>query len=77
LIKGFYKPRWEQFFLYLKTKMINGSRMETNDYEKEIKEWEWKWVNSHDAYSASSEGNSIEIAQQLFEKYAPLIAEDK
>jgi len=69
LIKGFYKPRWTQFFLYLNQKMITGSRMETNDFEKSIKDWEWNWVNAHDLYSSTPDGNPIEIVNKLFKKY--------
>src|SRR4249920_2876432 len=33
LINDFYKPRWEQFFVYLKQKMKTGARMEASDFE--------------------------------------------
>ena len=70
LIKGFYKPRWKQFFLYLKKKMVTGERMETNDFEKTIKEWEWQWVNRHDdQYTAEPVGSAIAIVKQLYTKY--------
>jgi alpha-N-acetylglucosaminidase len=75
LIKGFYKPRWEQFFKYIKNKMRHGGRMETNDFEKEIKDWEWNWVNAHDRYSPEPSGNVIETVNKLFEKYEPIISE--
>jgi alpha-N-acetylglucosaminidase len=69
LIKGFYKPRWQQFFTYLQQKMATGARMETNDFESAIKTWEWNWVNSTDAYSASPTGNVIEVSTRLYTKY--------
>ena len=76
LIKGFYKPRWQQFFTYMKQKMLKGDRMETNDFETAIKDWEWKWVNAHDVYAATQEGNAIEIVQKIFRKYDLQIRQD-
>ena len=75
LIKGFYKPRWQQFFDYLKIKMSLGERMETKDFETAIKEWEWQWVNSHEACSSVPEGDIAGIVQQIFKKYESQIQE--
>lgn len=70
LIKDFYKPRWEKYFQYMYPKMIHGERMETNDFEKTIKAWEWSWVNDHSVkYSAIPKGNPVEISASLFKKY--------
>lgn len=76
LIKGFYKPRWQQYFEYMKQKMLHGDRMETKDFENAIKDWEWKWVNAHDAYAPTPQGNVYEIANQLFKKYDQQIRQD-
>lgn len=69
LVKHFYKPRWEQFFLYLKEKMQVGSRMETNDFEAAIRDWEWKWVNAHEHYTDEVKGNAVTISVALYKKY--------
>ena len=69
LIKGFYKPRWQQFFTYLQQKMATGARMETNDFETAVKAWEWNWVNSLDTYAATPTGNPVEVAKRLYTKY--------
>jgi alpha-N-acetylglucosaminidase len=69
LIKGFYKPRWQQFFTDLQQKMATGARMEMNNFESAVKTWEWNWVNSNDAYSASPTGNAIEVSKRLYTKY--------
>ncbi|MBS1934664.1 MAG: alpha-N-acetylglucosaminidase [Bacteroidetes bacterium] len=76
LIKRFYKPRWEQFFIYMKKKMLNGGRMETTDFEKSIKEWEWNWVNSRDTYSSEPTGNSMGIVNRLYKKYTSQIEKE-
>jgi len=69
LIKGFYKPRWQQFFTNLQQKMATGARMELDDFEAAVKTWEWNWVNSTDAYAAAPTGNAIEVSKRLYTKY--------
>lgn len=70
LIKGFYKPRWEKFFQYLKQKMADGGRMETTDFDNGIKTWEWQWVNDHSVqYDSLPRGNAVVTATRLYEKY--------
>jgi alpha-N-acetylglucosaminidase len=74
LIKDFYKPRWEQYFVYLRHKMELGARMETTDFEQTIKAWEWKWVTATGAnYDEQPKGDPIEMAKSLYKKYASLI----
>lgn len=75
LIKGFYKPRWEMFFAYLKQNMQHGDRMETGDFEKSVKGWEWQWVNNKDnsAYPSEPHGSSLTIVNQLYKKYEAII----
>jgi alpha-N-acetylglucosaminidase len=74
LIKDFYKPRWAQFFIYLRKKIVSGDRMETTEFETGIKEWEWNWVNAKGGmYDEVPHGDAIETATLLFKKYANLI----
>lgn len=70
LIKGYYKPRWELFFIYLNKSLTSGNVLDTKAFDSEVKNWEWKWVNTCDnKYSASIKGEPVEIARQLFKKY--------
>ena len=70
LIKDYYTPRWVAYFSYMRDKITNGARMETDDFEKHIKNWEWQWVNSNDQkYSDKPIGDPIKISNQLFKKY--------
>jgi alpha-N-acetylglucosaminidase len=73
LINGFYKPRWEQFFIYLKVKMQKGLGPDTNDFDAVIKNWEWQWVNGHDAYPAKVSGDPVAVCKNIYTKYFPLI----
>jgi alpha-N-acetylglucosaminidase len=69
LIKGFYKPRWEMYFEGLNHSLINKSPFDSNAFENKVKDWEWNWVNKHDTYPDKITGNSVEVAERMFEKY--------
>ncbi len=74
LIKGFYKPRWELYFTYLRHKFARGDRMETTDFEQAIKDWEWKWVNEKGVrYTEEPTGDVVGVVKGIYKKYAPLI----
>jgi alpha-N-acetylglucosaminidase len=74
LIRDFYKPRWEQYFVYLRKKFVLGDRMETADFEQSIREWEWKWVNTHGVvYPEEPTGETVEVVKTIYKKYAPAL----
>ena len=71
LIKDFYKPRWQQYFDVLRHKMAIGDRMETTAFEKSIKDWEWKWVNSTGGnYPEEPVGDAVGVVKGIYKKYA-------
>jgi Alpha-N-acetylglucosaminidase (NAGLU) tim-barrel domain/Alpha-N-acetylglucosaminidase (NAGLU) C-terminal domain/Glycosyl hydrolases family 35/Alpha-N-acetylglucosaminidase (NAGLU) N-terminal domain len=70
LIKGFYKPRWELFFHYLDKALAEGHEVDMAAFDKEVKNQEWKWVNSHELYSDQANGKTITVAGELFQKYS-------
>jgi alpha-N-acetylglucosaminidase len=69
LIKGFYKPRWQMFFAALDKSLVNKKQFDAKEFENKVKDWEWAWVNQHDKYPAVTSGNSVEVAQKMFNKY--------
>jgi len=69
LLKGFYKPRWQQFFVYVNDCIKKGNKVDEQAFDAKIRDWEWKWVNSHEAYSATPTGNPVETAKRLYTKY--------
>jgi alpha-N-acetylglucosaminidase len=76
LIKGYYKPRWELFFNQVGKSMAAGTQFDAQTFDKEVKNWEWTWVNKHDnAYTDAAKGDAIEKAKQLFGKYNGVILE--
>ncbi|MGN8068499.1 alpha-N-acetylglucosaminidase [Mucilaginibacter sp. SG564] len=74
LINGYYKQRWVLFFDQLNKSLASGSKFDELAFDKQVKDWEWQWVNKHDnAYPNTISGNSVEKAKQLFKKYSPII----
>jgi alpha-N-acetylglucosaminidase len=74
LIKDFYKPRWQQYFVFLRQKMSSGDRMEETVFDAAIKDWEWKWVNTtHGGYAEQPVGDALTEVRRLYKKYATLV----
>jgi alpha-N-acetylglucosaminidase len=69
LIKEFYKPRWEMFFAALGASLANKTPFDAKVFENKVTDWEWAWVNKHDKYPSIVRGNSVEVAQRMFNKY--------
>jgi alpha-N-acetylglucosaminidase len=66
LFTDFYKPRWQQFFADVKA---NWGHFNQDDFDKKIKEWEWKWVNERKDFPVKAKGNPTVIAKALYKKY--------
>jgi alpha-N-acetylglucosaminidase len=69
LIKGFYIPRWKQFFDEAGTAMSAGKPFDQNKFETEIAVWEWKWVNGSELYADQPKGISTLMVRKIHEKY--------
>ncbi|MCX2678640.1 alpha-N-acetylglucosaminidase [Galbibacter sp. EGI 63066] len=66
LLKGFYKPRWEQFFADVKSEW---GEFDQEKFDDKIKNWEWKWVTGHEEYPIEPKGSATEIANEIHKKY--------
>jgi alpha-N-acetylglucosaminidase len=75
LLSSFYKPRWEQFFEKLHASMQSGILMDIPAFDKQVREWEWRWVNEQKAFSEEVNGSSIAVAKRLYDKYRKAISE--
>jgi alpha-N-acetylglucosaminidase len=69
LMTDFYKIRWQKFFQEIEKALSTGNELNTIEFEKTISAWEWQWVNSEKDFPTVPSGNSIQVAQQLYEKY--------
>lgn len=73
MLKGFYKPRWEQFFHYINGVLSEHKEPDLPEFEKHIKDWEWQWVNSRESYEAMVHGDPMEKARMLYQKYINIL----
>lgn len=69
LLNDFYKPRWEQFFAKTMVALNEGKEMDKDGLIKEIKNWEWKWVNKRKDYPVIPQGDLMVIVGELYIKY--------
>ena len=73
LLNDFYKPRWKQFFAKAEEVLSNKKELNMETFTKQMKEWEWKWVNKRKDYPIASSGNPITTSKALHKKYRLLI----
>lgn len=72
-MKDFYYPRWNLFVSQLGTALSSGQSFNYDNYVTTVEQLEWSWSIANNSYSPTPVGNSIQIAQQLLEKYLPLL----
>lgn len=75
LLNGFYKKRWEQFFVYIERQMSNNNKADLTSIEEQLKNWEWQWVNSTETYTDIPKGDAITKAKLIHQKYFKLISQ--
>lgn len=73
LLNEFYKPRWEKFFAAANQSLKTGEMLDTKAFEKNIREWEWKWVNTQKNYPVNASGKPVEMSNLLYNKYRKII----
>lgn len=74
LISDFYKPRWQQYFVFLDQSLNSGVAVDQTQFDTRIKAWEWEWVNAHRTYPEKTIGQPVAVSQALYKKYRPLLA---
>lgn len=75
LLNNFYKPRWRQFFQMLQHSLQTNAAPDLPAFDKQIRTWEWQWVNRQQTFPVSAQGNSIQTARRLYDKYRTVIEE--
>ncbi|OQP42718.1 alpha-N-acetylglucosaminidase [Niastella yeongjuensis] len=69
MLKGFYLPRWQQFFTSAIEALESNCPFDQKAFEAKMKAWEWQWVNKQDTYSEVPVGDPIAVAKRLHGKY--------
>lgn len=73
MLKGFYEPRWQQFFQYVLTCMKDGKKVNMNHYDQNIENWEWNWVTGHGHYATTPQGDPVAVSKEMYRKYSALV----
>jgi alpha-N-acetylglucosaminidase len=69
LIDGFYARRWEIFFQRQQESLRTGKPFDADACGAELFKFEDDWTKQTDRYRAKAKGDSVAVAQRLFEKY--------
>ena len=69
LISGYYYIRWERFFKELEKSLVTGVPFDQQRFKAELQEWMENWSDRKETYPDKPENLSIEVAQDLWEKY--------
>ncbi|MEO7312320.1 MAG: alpha-N-acetylglucosaminidase [Chitinophagaceae bacterium] len=73
LLNDFYKPRWKQFFAAALVALKAGSELDKASFVKDVKQWEWQWVNQRKDYPVVPSRNPVEVVKEMYKKYRALI----
>ncbi len=74
MLRGFYKPRWEQYFAYLEAQLKANKEPDQKAFEAGIKEWEWNWIHGKEVYRDQPSGDAVATSFELYKKYYPAIS---
>jgi len=69
LLNDFYRVRWEKYFAMLDKALVAGKEPDFAAFEAQIKDWEWKWVNTETGFPVNPTGDPVRIAKKYFDKY--------
>ncbi|GAB3909597.1 alpha-N-acetylglucosaminidase [Mucilaginibacter boryungensis] len=69
LFNDFYKPRWEQFFTAMELDLAGKKKLDRDAFTRQIKNWEWAWVNTRKDYPVKPVGDAVVTTRLLYHKY--------
>lgn len=69
LLTDFYKPRWQLFLTRAEQALKQQSDFNTSQFNEEVSNWEWKWVNQRKDYPTKTVGNPVNVALEMYQKY--------
>jgi len=57
--------------------MVQQKEPDLKVIEEQLKDWEWKWVNSNEVYTTKTKGDPVVKARELHKKYIEQIRNTK
>ncbi len=76
LLNDFYAVRWQKFFTVVNQSLQKKQEPDLTTFEKNIKSWEWNWVNAQKSFPVTTSGNSVLVSQKLYQKYRKMMETD-
>lgn len=73
LLNDFYKPRWKLFFSRVSGAMQKNEPLNMEEFTKEMKQWEWEWVNKRKDFPVHPSGDPIAVSGKMYDKYNSLV----
>lgn len=75
LVGDFYHHRWKTY-LQKRLKALGAEEpFQREQWLKELKAWELEWIRQHQDFPSTPEGNSLNIAAELYAKYQSIYQE--
>lgn len=75
MLSGFYLKRWEKFLGTLKAALDTPDSFKEKTVDEELQHWERSWADQFEKYPTQPEGDSVQTAQMLWDKYHVAITE--
>jgi alpha-N-acetylglucosaminidase len=70
LLRDYHRGRWELFLQRLQESLAADQPWDAEAWTKEVRAWEDAWTRETDSYPTEPQGDSVETALRLLEKYA-------
>lgn len=69
MVSDYYAPRWEIFISDVVGAVVEGREFDRKGFHEKVTQFEIDWVKSDRQYISEPEGDSVEIARELMNKY--------
>ncbi len=74
LVGDYYYGRWALLVSELRKSLDTGTAFDSKAFKQKTLDYEWNWTLRHDQrFATEPVGDSVEVAQELYRKYAPII----
>lgn len=70
LVGGFYAPRWQRFIDGVTEAAERGEKFDSGAFERDIREWEWRWTFGKEKYADEPSGDEIGTCTEIYSKYS-------
>ena len=73
LVGDYYHGRWALLVSELRKSLESGRKFDEKAFNAKVAEYEWNWTLSNKTYAGQPAGDTVQIARELYKKYAPMI----